>query len=121
MNRDYHHGFHHYRRFRHPSRLLWFIIGGVAATWYIKRKEKHSDEYRFGCCRRPPIQAPQSTQQSNDDGVAQSRFPAPRDHVWGAWEQQKADQWEEEKARLLNIGRQAGDTVIIFYPLVSFF
>jgi len=114
----YHPGFYPYRRFR-PSRLLWFILGGTAATLFIKHREMGSCEDRFRYCRRAQIQAPPSLQQGRDGAIAaspvnataQNRFPPQRDQAWNVGEQQKIQQWDEEKDRLLALGRQAGDTV----------
>ncbi|KAG9016097.1 hypothetical protein FRB93_011571 [Tulasnella sp. JGI-2019a] len=34
-------------RFRRgPSRLLWFVIGGVAVSWWMKAKERKAAEWR---------------------------------------------------------------------------
>lgn len=50
----YHH-LHHMGRFhRGPSRLLWFVLGGLTATWWYKHKE--ADKVAFGHCIRRSMQ-----------------------------------------------------------------
>ncbi|KAF9530356.1 hypothetical protein CPB83DRAFT_892645 [Crepidotus variabilis] len=58
---------HHWGLYRRgPSRLLWFIIGAGAATWWIKKRDGH-----FGHCGPRPIDTalPQSS-PSTDNGYA---------------------------------------------------
>jgi hypothetical protein len=120
MNPMFHHGYSHFRR--RPNRFLWFVIGGLATAWFIKRKEMRNDgERRFGHCKRAPIQPPQSLQPPIEGYevspmTARKSLPMPQNpQSWSigerAREVQQQQQWEDDKARLLDIGRSAGDTV----------
>jgi hypothetical protein len=116
--------FQYYYRYRHrPSRLIWFVIGGVSAALFIKHREIHSDAHHVGWCRRRvPIQAPPNIQRGYDNTTgtgtgmnppsnsSQWRNPPP----WESMEQQSLQKWEQEKAQLLALGHQATDTVRIF-------
>lgn len=103
----------HLRRFgRGPSRLLWFILGGVAASWWIKHKEMRTHERYAGFCHRKPVYpAPPASvtfdgntaNQDVNTGAQPAGSTVPV--VWGNKE------WEEEKDRMWAMGRQAGDTV----------
>jgi hypothetical protein len=123
----YYPGAHYIHHFRHgPRRLVWFILGGVAATWWMKHKEMRAHERYIGHCVRqlpqpaPPQMngsAPQLNQSPNTSP------PTTKPYYWGetqyeapprpvplpfGWSNQ---QWEEEKERMWAMGRQAGDTV----------
>jgi len=106
----YHHAphFHYFRR--GPSRLIWFVLGGVAASWWIKHKEMRTHERYMGYCHRKPVYPapPASTLDENtaNQSVNTSARPgATMPVVWGNKE------WEEEKDRMWAMGRQAGDTM----------
>jgi len=102
----------HFRYFRRgPSRIVWFILGGAAASWWIKHKEMRTHERYMGYCHRKPVYPapPASTSDgsaANQDVNANAQpgsttMPV----VWGNKE------WEDEKDRMWAVGRQAGDTM----------
>jgi len=120
---------------RGPRRLVWFILGGVAATWWIKHKEMRAHERYMGYCARQPIQpaappapAPSPEMNGNAPSQNQNTNVPPRTH-WGGnpeahYEASRAtpspppmpfgwsnQQWEEEKEKMWAMGRQAGDTM----------
>jgi len=128
--------YHHFRR--GPRRLIWFILGGVAATWWMKHKEMRTHERYMGhCVRRQPVQ-PASPPEMNGDTSQQNQNqsqntppppppPASRTQWGGNAEAQyqsptanptpppmpfgwSNQQWEEEKEKMWAMGRQAGDT-----------
>ncbi|KAJ7066740.1 hypothetical protein C8F01DRAFT_1124391 [Mycena amicta] len=101
----YSHGFH-----SRPSRLVWFLIGGLSASWWIHRKQSHypSLEQHFGRCIRQPVPPlPQNQTQNQDDH--RLRDPRPPALPWGYPEAHRERQFDEEKAKLQAIGRQAED------------
>jgi hypothetical protein len=80
-----------------PSRLLWFFFGGVAATWWMKHHHEHAHALSGGvggfCVRKriiDPSQAPNADAHHTTSEAAK---------------------WEEEKERLVALGRRASDTV----------
>jgi hypothetical protein len=122
---------HHFNR--GPRRFVWFILGGVAATWWFKHKEMRAYQRYTGYCVQKPVlpaavpvpgpemneTTPNQSQTQNAPprtywgGNAQAQYEAPRASPPPAampfgWNNQ---QWEEEKERMWAMGRQAGDTV----------
>jgi hypothetical protein len=108
---------HHFRR--GPSRLIWFILGGVTAAWWMKHKEMRSHERYMGHCVRQSIQPAEINGQQTQNtkahwgGSAQAQYEAPRaspppQPMPFGWNDQ---QWEDEKEKMWAMGRQAGDTV----------
>lgn len=96
--------FHRYYHHRRPSRFLWFAVGAATAALLVKHHQMRSDEQRFGLCRRASIQALHAPLQSHDTNATTSQS-------WSFGEPQQAQQWEEDKARLMALSRQAGDAV----------
>jgi len=106
--------------YRRPHRLFWFVLGGAAATLWLKHKEMYAHEGRWGHCVRVPMRPPPFLQSSADPAnTTTSTAPSPENHnqptspqpwVFG---NQKAQmqKWEEDKARMLELSRQAGDTM----------
>ncbi|KAL0955870.1 hypothetical protein HGRIS_002069 [Hohenbuehelia grisea] len=134
------HSWHHAARwYRGPSRLLWFSIGAVSATIWAKHKEWHERHGRqyYEHCFRAPVQAPPNTVQTSPypgDGrptadvmmipiptslksVPESinRIPPAQDMVpsvpWMFGYQHQDQRWDQEKAKMWDLGRQAGDTM----------
>jgi len=128
--------YHHFRR--GPRRLIWFILGGVAATWWMKHKEMRSHERYMDCVRRQPVLSAsppemngdtfQQTQNQSQNTPPPPPSPPASRTQWGgnAEAQYQAptanpmppampfgwsnQQWEEEKEKMWAMGRQAGDT-----------
>jgi len=122
---------HHFHR--GPGRFVWFILGGIAATWWFKHKEMRAYERYAGYCVQKPVlpaalpapgpemneTSPSQSQNQNAPprtywgGNTQAQYEAPRASPPPAampfgWNNQ---QWEEEKERMWAMGRQAGDTM----------
>ena len=112
---------------RGPSRVVWFILGGVFTALWFRHKEFPDNYHYVGHCVRRAVQAP-PTQQNNsapphpraadtgdDAGGLNSRPPtaSPPQASWNPGQQPPLG-WEEEKQRMLALGRQAGDTVSVF-------
>ena len=107
--------------YRGGSRILWFILGGVATSLWFRHKDNNAI---FGCGPRRAIQAPSSHQVDNgappagtsDGGNGAANWdgrvatPSPRQASW-RFGQTPPLGWEEEKQRMLALGKQAGDTV----------
>lgn len=128
------HHMHHFHR--GPSRLIWFILGGVATAWWMKHKEIREHNGYFGHCVRKPIYAPPpppSPADVNDHYAEQprpvphsqwdarygtpSRNPSPPIALPFGWSN---EEWEKEKEKMWSMGRQAGDTVsfLIILPFL---
>ena len=64
---------------RGPSRLWWFIVGAVSATWWIKSRESH--EFRLRHCSRhriPPdayAQPPSAPEPNTSSGNPHAALP----------------------------------------------
>ncbi|KAF7331545.1 hypothetical protein MKEN_00033600 [Mycena kentingensis (nom. inval.)] len=120
MHPHFYHGFHHFRR--GPSRILWFTLGAASAAWFVKRREahQHTTDRHFGRCWRPPVG---SLPQPNSDewklrdlnniphATATEAPPPPSPLPWGYPEAHRERQWDEEKAKLQAVGRQAEDVM----------
>ncbi|KAF7308637.1 hypothetical protein HMN09_00713000 [Mycena chlorophos] len=91
-----------------PSRLVWFVLGAASATWWIHRKQHHaaSNEQHFGRCIRQPIPPLQ-----NDPPAPAPAPPAPNPMPWGYPEAHRARQFDEEIAKVKEIGKQAEDVM----------
>ena len=123
---------HHF--YRGPSRLIWFILGGVTTAWWIKHKEIREHNGYFGHCVRKAIQASSTPSPTNMD--AQSR-PTPNSQWDARYESNSSppiplpfgwtnEEWEREKERMWSMGRHAGDTVHLlaissFHPADVFY
>jgi hypothetical protein len=113
MHHDWHYRPYHYRG--GPSRILWFALGGLAASLWLKHKEAHAYGH-VGYCVRKPIQASPSEQpQELPTSTPNPPISVPQASngkyaTWG-FGQTPPFGWEEEKERMLALGRQAGDTV----------
>lgn len=123
---------------RGPSRIVWFLIGAGAATWWIRRKD--GERRIFGHCRRvspldvneaPQGPSPWQPQTISDVPRAianmppsyeatpahqqqQPVSPGARGMMGEDWDPRKMrhdDQWEAEKEQLAKLSRQATDTV----------
>jgi hypothetical protein len=101
----HHPGYYRWHSWHRPSRLIWFVLGAGAATWFIKHNDMRygHDEQRIGFCRRAPIQPPPSLQSHDWNATTGPQNPS--------WDQQRSRQWEEDKARLMALGQTAGDKV----------
>ncbi|KAF9054365.1 hypothetical protein BJ165DRAFT_1438287 [Panaeolus papilionaceus] len=110
---------HHFRHpfmYRGPSRLLWFAIGAVTASWFIKRK----DERRvWGHCRRPALGPNDLPQQSPDDqdpwkaratefSRTINNLNPPDGPVTPPWDEKEFQQQREHFAK---VSRQAGEAM----------
>lgn len=133
--------FHRHWHYRGgPHRLIWFLLGAGTATLFIKHREAHKLHQYYGHCFRAPVTAPavaetaatptltpegpSSPNHANsnwswnprDIPRAMNNIP-PASSSWGYPENHIDRQWEEEKKRLLEFGKQAEDTVRLFCVL----
>ncbi|KIJ65690.1 hypothetical protein HYDPIDRAFT_187395 [Hydnomerulius pinastri MD-312] len=117
------HPFHHVYLHRGPSRIFWFILGAGAATWwhYSRSMREHRAQY-FPCVMQ---QRRLEGQNGDTSGYSPrpSDPPAPQEGgrwVWKAswgpdqdgtvgWKQRE---WDEDKERLKNMQKRAGDAVV---------
>lgn len=74
---------HFYRMQRGPSRLLWFFIGGLAATWWIRRKDMKRleeagffDRHRGNFCGARAAAIAAAAGQGPSQGQAVEQVPA---------------------------------------------
>lgn len=98
--------------YRGPSRILWFLIGGVTASWFLRRKD--TDSRIFGHCRRlqyqtPPLNSPDAT-PSDPNSWSVRDIPKTINHIphWGSEQQQS---WQQEKEHLADISRKVADAM----------
>ncbi|KAF5362440.1 hypothetical protein D9756_002417 [Leucocoprinus leucothites] len=113
----------HYWR-RGPSRLLWFIVGAGAATWWHKHHEMHKHEWTWGHCRRaaiqnPPPNTPPSTDGSDantsDSSFSLKNLPRSINNIppagWSWAERQEAEKYKEQQDHLADLRKQATDAM----------
>lgn len=133
--------FHHMAGFhRGPSRILWFFLGGLAATWWIKRKD--ADHRVFGHCNRPSMQGafPGAPPFNSDVSDVSQPSVSPNDpnspcrpprgaHSWpqnvsgnstsevsfSGGANVSIGDWELEKDHIAKISRQAADAVRVHF------
>ncbi|KAF9501399.1 hypothetical protein BDN71DRAFT_1501119 [Pleurotus eryngii] len=128
-----------YRFHAGPSRFVWFSFGAIAATIWAKRMECYPQGRSYGHCYRvpphylppptppPTPRTPETTEEpslwsadaSNVSSVikglpqAINNIPPADDsrlpRSFGERVQQ--EKWEEEKERMLELGRQVGDSM----------
>ncbi|KAL0951906.1 hypothetical protein HGRIS_008561 [Hohenbuehelia grisea] len=130
------HSWHHAARWhRGPSRLLWFGLGALSASMWVKHKQWHEGQGKqcYEHCLRAPVQAPPTTPQPSPypgDGrpaadvmmmptslktIPESinRIPPAQDMVpsvpWMLGYQHQDQRWEQEKEKMRDLGQQAGD------------
>ena len=129
-----------------PSRLLWFAIGAVSATWFMKSKFS-AEQYRVKHCSRHQIPqeaypAPASSQAQTADAwqwqkTLKEKYPfgwPPQETQAEANAPQNAavpnaqrspdapaasDGWEEERQRLLKIKQQATNSVSLTWAYLA--
>lgn len=122
-------GWRAHRWHRGPSRIFWFIAGGVATAWWLKHKDFRceggicSTSYSRESRALPPAQAPAQAQEAEPvmkmehrDGWRRSwrsapPAPAPPPPSPPLASASASMGWEEERARIRDIGKQAGETV----------
>lgn len=129
------HYYHHPPYFaRAPRRIVWFVLGGLTATWWIKHKEMRELErgghYYAWCSSSKFNHHRQQQEQIQDEAAAQAHTPPlSQGQQWARNAQQQQQQfgaapqypqmpfgwtnqhWEQEKEKMWALGRQAGDTV----------
>lgn len=132
-----------YRFHAGPSRFVWFSFGAIAATIWAKRMECYPQGRSYGHCYRvpphylppptpPTPRTPETTEEpsrwsadaSNVSSVIKG-LPQTINNIPPAddsglprsfGERLQQEKWEEEKERMLELGRQAGDSV---RPVIS--
>ncbi|KAF8159682.1 hypothetical protein B0H34DRAFT_858436 [Crassisporium funariophilum] len=101
---------------RGPSRIVWFAIGAITASWWIHRKE--TDRRIFGHCKRPQLQSPLPIPPI-DDPITPSGAPWPDvrsipntiSNIPSGWDRRQLWQWEQEKEHMATISQQATDAM----------
>ncbi|KAI5987056.1 hypothetical protein EDD15DRAFT_2520782 [Pisolithus albus] len=106
---------------RPPSRILWFLIGAGAATWWHHSpamRDHHSPYWPslMQQQRRAALQdQPPSTGVGSEPGPYQERDARWRPHgppssgAMAGWNQQE---WEENKERLRNMQKRVGEAMV---------
>ncbi|KII87443.1 hypothetical protein PLICRDRAFT_255542 [Plicaturopsis crispa FD-325 SS-3] len=103
-----------------PSRVLWFFLGGLAATWWHRRQFVVDGARPYNShCHRPKISAmtPAPAPESASSGASASgedrpAAPIPGQWQWqGGWSAPGQQRWEEDKERMKILGNQAADAM----------
>jgi len=133
---------------RPPSRVLWFFLGAMTATYWMARRHRDHPFAKSHCKRPPPdsffLPSTLSAQQTPDNYTWPRSFceisrainnlpPAPsplypdtRGPIPELDERRKAtlseqqQEWEREKAHFAKVARQATDTVSLAIPHTPF-
>ena len=133
MHPAYHSYWHHTHRRCRPSRLLWFALGGIAATFYWKaddcvqaKESSRAAKFYYGHCYRPSLAGIPENRDTflhkvnsipapEAEILAEVPVPAPTGvqsppirERWGAKSQRE---WDEDKARFTAMTQQATDAM----------
>ncbi|KDQ15444.1 hypothetical protein BOTBODRAFT_31775 [Botryobasidium botryosum FD-172 SS1] len=90
----------YYRGGRGPSRIVWFILGGLATAWWLRAKDMKREARAI-------------------EGAAPSGSCHERRWGWG-WNSSQNEhgqnrneaQWEAEREKIRKFGNEAGETII---------
>ncbi|PPQ63329.1 hypothetical protein CVT24_006774 [Panaeolus cyanescens] len=106
--------------YRGPSRLLWFTIGAITASCYIKRKEERR-HMLAGHCRRPPLgpnDLPQVESSTEDQDPWRARaagfsrtinnLNADEVPATSPWDDKE---FQQQKEHFVKVTRQAGEAM----------
>jgi hypothetical protein len=114
--------YYHYRHFRAPSRIVWFILGaGVATFWNCSRQMREHRAQYFPC-----VMQSRHIEGSGEHPtpVDKPDVPAPQEHRWNFNHRSQPDRngdgtagwnqrdWEEDKERLKEIQKRAEDAML---------
>ncbi|KAI6023587.1 hypothetical protein BKA83DRAFT_4261594 [Pisolithus microcarpus] len=109
---------------RPASRILWFLIGAGAATWWHHSRAMRDHHSPYWPClmqqqRRAALQdQPPITSTGSEPGPYQERDarwgwrphgPPPSGAVMAGWNHQE---WEENKERLRNMQKRVGEAMV---------
>jgi len=87
------------------SRLFWFFVGGATATWLMKDRSS-----RCGFSRRSVTNSsPEENPTSSSPEAQHNHIAPPHSQLWR--QQMPPYQWEEEKARIRELSRNAADSM----------
>jgi len=78
---------------RGPSRIIWFIIGGVTTAWWLKGKDAR-------CHHRYPAHVENGVDTYNRRLLDNARNQEPN-----------RDMWEDERTKMRELARQANDAM----------
>lgn len=103
--------------YHRPSRAIWFLIGAASATLWIKHRESHCAEGRYGPCVRQRAIQPASQQQTIAQipealhSVSRVINNIPPAEAWGFGERRQMEKWQEDKERLMDFTLRTTDAV----------
>ncbi|KAF5383523.1 hypothetical protein D9615_003590 [Tricholomella constricta] len=100
-------GAHYWHWHRGPRRLIWFIIGAAAATWWIKHKEERQGWKSH--CIRAPIQPPVLSSNADADPWSTRGVTKAINNLPPAEMSRHTNDWNDEKQHMAEISQSAGD------------
>jgi hypothetical protein len=119
-----------YYHHRPPSRLFWFFLGGVTATWFItSRPDRERADWRAKCLAwkaRYSLEGPQSQNQGQMHTQEDARERALEEEKYMWWKLRSEREADRRKAYEFQNGMdQVKDTVIFvwldYYVLLTMY
>ncbi|KAG1881266.1 hypothetical protein F4604DRAFT_471658 [Suillus subluteus] len=118
------HPYYHNHYFRGPSRILWFILGAGAATfWHCNRQMREHRAQYFPCVmHRRHVEG--SGEHPTPPVYSKPDAPTPQEQRWNFIYRRQPDrdgdgtagwnqrEWEEDKERLKDIQKRTEDAML---------
>lgn len=114
-----------YYHLRHPSRIVWFILGAGAATfWHCSRQMREHRAQYFPCVMQARHIEGGGEHPGPTSPIYKPDAPAPQEHRWNFIHRTQPDrngdgtagwnqrEWEEDKERLKEIQKRAEDAML---------
>ncbi|KAG2145115.1 hypothetical protein DEU56DRAFT_788845 [Suillus clintonianus] len=117
--------YYSHQYFRGPSRILWFMLGAGAATfWNCGRQMRENRAHYFPCVMQARRVEGSGEQPNTPPVSSKSDAPASQEHRWNfiyrnqpdrngdgtaGWNQRE---WEEDKERLKEIQKRTEDAML---------
>ncbi|KAG1760135.1 hypothetical protein EDD22DRAFT_955235 [Suillus occidentalis] len=116
---------HPYYHFRGPSRIVWFILGAGAATfWHCSHQMREHRAQYFPCVMQARHIEGSGEHPGPTSPIYKPDAPAPQEHRWNSIHRAQPDrngdgtagwnqrEWEEDKERLKEIQKRAEDAML---------
>ncbi|PFH52627.1 hypothetical protein AMATHDRAFT_2023 [Amanita thiersii Skay4041] len=106
--------FPHYYHSR-PSRIFWFVIGATTATLWIKHKDAERRSWKYCIRQRPAEVGPDGSSPSETSAWTVRSVSNAINNIptssWGPRDERQMGQWAEEREKLIEVTRKAGETM----------
>jgi hypothetical protein len=118
------HPYYHHHCFRGPSRIVWFILGAGAATFWHCSHQMREHRAQYFPCVMQARRVEGSAEQPTPPVYSKPDVPTPQEHRWNFIHRNQHDrnedgtvgwnqrEWEEDKERLKEIQKRAEDAML---------